>query len=70
MTDTSEALLRAAAYLKWFRDRAITEDTAPPDDIGDIIVVLEQLAGQLERVVPDEWESVEARASMPPPEDE
>jgi len=39
----SEALLRAATYLKWFRDRAITPDTDPPDDIGEIIITLEQL---------------------------
>ena len=41
---TEEALFRAATYLKWFRDRAITPDTDPPDDIGEIIVELEQLA--------------------------
>jgi hypothetical protein len=43
----SEALLRAATYLKWFRDRAIRPDVDPPEDIGEIIVVLEQLADQL-----------------------
>jgi len=50
MPDTREALLRAATYLKWFRDRAITVDTEPPDDVGEIIVALEQLATEgLER---------------------
>jgi len=66
----SDALLRAATYLKWFRDRAITPETEPPDDIVEIIVALEQLAEQLERGVPDEWESVESRAQVPLPEDE
>ena len=40
--DTREALLRAATYLKWFRDRSITVDVEPPDDIGEIIVLLER----------------------------
>ena len=48
--DPREALLRAATYLKWFRDRAITVDMKPPDDIGEIIVVLEQLAHQVDHV--------------------
>jgi len=68
---TSEALLRAATYLKWWRDGAIIGQEPPPDDISDIIVTLEQLADQLERGVPDEWESVEFRASrqeIEPPE--
>ncbi len=68
--DTSEALLRAATYLKWWRDGAIAE-AQQPDDIVEIIVALEQLAAQLDRGVPDEWESVEFRASRPqiePPE--
>ena len=56
--DDREALLRAATYLKWFRDRAITADTAspedremitdtaPPEDLGEVIVALERLADQ------------------------
>jgi hypothetical protein len=47
--DDPEALLRAAAYLKWFRDRAITADTDPPGDLVDIIVTLEPLADRLAR---------------------
>ena len=50
---TAEALLRAATYLKWFRDRAITVDTQPPDDIGEIIIALEQLAADLQRQPPE-----------------
>ena len=42
--NTREALLRAPTYLKWICDGAITVDTKAPDDIGEIIVALEQLA--------------------------
>jgi hypothetical protein len=52
--DPREALVRAATYLKWFRDRAITVDTRPPDDIGELIVVLEQLADQVDNARPRE----------------
>jgi hypothetical protein len=50
----SEALLRAATYLKWFRDRTITVGTRPPDDIGEIIVILERLADQVDNTRPHE----------------
>jgi hypothetical protein len=71
VTDTSEVLLRAATYLKWWRDGAIAGHEPPPDDIGEMIIVLEQLANQLERGVPDEWESAEFRAHAGElPEDE
>jgi hypothetical protein len=43
--DQAEALLRAATYLKWWRDGAITpNDVEPPEDINDIIRTLEELA--------------------------
>jgi hypothetical protein len=45
-TDEAEALLRAATYLKWFRDGAITPTVRPPQDLNDIIAVLERLAAQ------------------------
>ena len=46
--DRQEALLRGATYLKWWRDGAIAEADVP-DDIGEIIVALEQSAEQFER---------------------
>jgi hypothetical protein len=36
----------AAASLKWFRDREITPETDPPDNIGNVIVTLEVFAGE------------------------
>jgi hypothetical protein len=47
--DAREALLRAATYLKWFRDDAINLEVPPPEDLNEIIGILEQLADQLER---------------------
>jgi hypothetical protein len=40
---TTEILQRVATYLKWWRDGAIVEAELP-EDIGDIIIILEQLA--------------------------
>jgi hypothetical protein len=57
--DQREALLRAATYLKWFRDRTITVDTEPPDDIGEIIVALEQLAEHQRIIEMDDLELAE-----------
>jgi hypothetical protein len=57
--DTSEALLRAATMLKWFRDRAITVDTEPPEDIGEMIVMLEQLAEHQRTIEMDDLELAE-----------
>lgn len=42
-------LLVSRPRLKWFRDRAITPDGEPPEDIGELIIALEQLATQLDQ---------------------
>ena len=46
--DTAETLFRAARYLKRWRDGHRAE-AEPPDDIGEVIIVLEQLAAQIKR---------------------
>jgi hypothetical protein len=56
MSDAA-ALLRAATYLKWWRDGAIAE-AEPPDDIGELIITLEQLAAA-EPEATDDLELVE-----------
>jgi hypothetical protein len=68
MPSDSEQLLRAATYLKWWSDGEIA-GAEVPGDIGQLIVLLERLAGQLERDVPDEWESAPPRG-FEAPEDE
>jgi hypothetical protein len=45
----AEQLLRAATYLKRWRDGAIA-DAEPPEDIGELIITLEQIADQLQRL--------------------
>jgi hypothetical protein len=49
--DAKAALLRAANYLKWWRDGGITVDTKAPDDINDVIQTLERLVVEM---TPDE----------------
>ncbi len=44
----ADLLLRAATYLKWWRDGAIA-DADLPEDLAEIIVALEQLAAELQR---------------------
>jgi hypothetical protein len=43
--NASDALLRAATYVKWWRDGAIAEAELP-DDINDVIQLLERVAVQ------------------------
>jgi hypothetical protein len=45
--EAKESLVRAANYLKWWRDGAIDARTKPPDDINDVIVNLERLVVEL-----------------------
>jgi hypothetical protein len=49
--DPADALLRAATYLKWWRDGAIAQ-AEPPEDLGALIILLERVAVRLQQPGP------------------